>query len=106
MAVESTAAGQALNVCTGRASSVVDIAEGLARGLGVDIRPEVVDRYRSGDIRHCVGDPERTADVLGFRAETPIDIGLAELATWMAGQEADDRVDAAMDELRRRGLER
>ena len=26
-----------------------------------------------------------------------IDDGLAELATWMAGQEADDRVDQAMD---------
>ena len=25
---------------------------------------------------------------------------------WLAGQEADDRVDQAMDELRRRGLER
>ena len=106
MAVESDAAGQALNVCTGRPSSVIDIAEGLARGLDVDIAPEVVDRYRAGDIRHCVGDPARTAEALGFRAEVAIDDGLAELATWMADQEADDRVDQAMDELRRRGLER
>ena len=106
LAVESDASGHALNVCTGRPSSVIDIAEGLARGLDVSIAPEVVDRYRAGDIRHCVGDPTRTADALGFRAEVAIDDGLAELATWMAGQEADDRVDQAMDELRNRGLER
>ena len=56
-------------------------AKGLARGLGVDIQPEVVDRYRAGDIRHCVGNPERMAEVLGFRAEMQIDDGLAQLAT-------------------------
>jgi hypothetical protein len=31
---------------------------------------------------------------------------LAELAAWLADQEAEDRVDEAMEELRRRGLER
>ena len=61
---------------------------------------------RGEPARRLIGDPTRTADALGFRAEVAIDDGLAELATWMAGQEADDRVDQAMDELRRRGLER
>lgn len=106
LATESTASGAALNVCTGAASSVVDIAEGLARGLDVRIAPEVVGRYRAGDIRHCIGDPTRAAELLGFRAEVRVADGLAELAGWLAEQEAEDRVDAAMDELRRRGLER
>ena len=106
LAVESDAAGHALNVCTGRPSSVLDIAEGLARGLDVAIAPEVVDRYRAGDIRHCVGDPARAAEVLGFHAEVAVDDGLAQLAGWMAEQEADDRVEQAMEELRQRGLER
>jgi len=106
LAAESEVAGLALNVCTGRASSVVDISRGLARGLGSSIEPEIVGRYRAGDIRHCIGDPTRADDVLGFRAAIALESGLTELAEWMAKQEAVDRVDEAMDELRRRGLER
>ena len=65
------------------------------------------DRDGSGVVPPEVAGAQREEPaVLGFRAEMEIDDGLAQLATWMAGQEADDRVDAAMDELRRRGLER
>ena len=106
LALESDAAGCALNVCTGRPASVIDVAQGLARGLGLALEPEIVGQYRAGDIRHCVGDPARADDVLGFRAERELDEGLRELAGWLAGQEADDNVDAALAELRRRGLAR
>ena len=106
LAVESDADGAALNVCTGEPSSVVDVAQGLATGLGLAIEPEIVGKYRAGDIRHCIGDPSRAAELLGFRAEVEVGSGLGQLATWLAGQEADDRVVQAMDELRQRGLER
>jgi dTDP-L-rhamnose 4-epimerase len=106
LAVESDADGAALNVCTGEPSSVVDVAQGLATGLGLAIEPEIVGKYRAGDIRHCIGDPSRAAELLGFRAEVEVGSGLGQLATWLAGQEADDRVEQAMDELRQRGLER
>ena len=74
--------------------------------LGLAIEPEIVGKYRAGDIRHCIGDPSRAAELLGFRAEVEVGSGLGQLATWLAGQEADDRVEQAMDELRQRGLER
>ena len=106
LATESTVTGHALNVCTGQPASVIDVANGLATGLGLAIECDVVGRYRAGDIRHCIGDPTRTAEVLGFRAEVEVAHGLGELAQWLSGQEAVDRVDQAMDELRRRGLER
>jgi dTDP-L-rhamnose 4-epimerase len=106
LATESTATGAALNVCTGEASSIFDVAQGLAQGLNLAIEPELVGRYRAGDIRHCIGDPTRAAELLDFRADVDVKTGLGELATWLADQEADDRVDEAMDELRQRGLER
>ena len=106
LALESDAAGVVANVCTGRASSVVEIARGLARGLGTDVEPEVAGTYRAGDIRHCIGDPGRARTALGFEAEVGLGDGLAALAGWMAEQDAVDRVDDAMEELRRRGLER
>jgi dTDP-L-rhamnose 4-epimerase len=42
--------------------------------------------------------------VLGYSPRVSLDEGLAELATWLEGQAADDRVDAARDELAARGL--
>jgi len=106
LAVEGDADGHALNVGTGRATSILGVAEALATGLGVPLAADVVGRYRAGDIRHCIADPTRAADILGFTAETQVERGFAELAEWLAGQEAVDRVDTAIEELRRRGLER
>src|SRR6185437_15551265 len=47
---------QALNVGTGRPTSVLTVCELLAKGLDLEIEPEVVGKYREGDIRHCVAD--------------------------------------------------
>ncbi len=43
---------EAMNVGTGRATSVKEIAELLAKGLGKNINPQIVGKYREGDIRH------------------------------------------------------
>ena len=107
LALESDdAVGQAVNLGTGRPSTVNDIARILGDGLGVHLTPEVVGKYRAGDIRHCYGDVERAARVLGFRANVQLEGGMEELVRWLADQEADDRVDAATNELAARGLAR
>lgn len=93
-------------VCTGRPVEVRDVALALARRLGVDIAPEIVGRYRTGDIRHCVGDPSRARAVLGFEARTSFDEGLDELIAWSTEESVLDRVDASFAELERQGLVR
>ncbi|HEX7117785.1 MAG TPA: NAD-dependent epimerase/dehydratase family protein [Longimicrobiales bacterium] len=94
----------AYNISTGRPVTIREVAEALARRLGVTIAPEIVGRYRAGDIRHCVGDPTRARDALGFEAATPFEEGLDELIAWSAEQEVLDRVDASFAELERQGL--
>ena len=96
----------AYNVCTGRPISVLDVARVLARRIGVEVAPEVVGRSRTGDIRHCVGDPARARDVLGFEARMELGAGLDELIAWSGGQTALDRVDDSMRALEARGLVR
>jgi dTDP-L-rhamnose 4-epimerase len=96
----------AYNVCTGRPITIAQVGEALGRLMGVDIQPEAVGRYRSGDIRHCIGDPALARDALGFEARTTFEDGLRELMAWGAEQEAHDRVDASYDELQRQGLVR
>ena len=98
--------GRTVNVGTGKPTSVVEVAQTIARGLGKEIEPEVVAKYRAGDIRHCYADPALAERLLGFRAEIPFEAGMQDLLQWLEGQEAEDSVDAASEALAARGLAR
>ena len=98
------AAGLTLNVGSGESASILEIAQRLATVLGVDVEPEVTGKYRVGDIRHCFADVSLARDALKFEAEISFDDGMAELAGWLEGQVAEDRLDAAAQELAARGL--
>lgn len=106
-ALESEAAvGQAVNLGTGRVSTVLDVADAIASGLGVEIEPEINGQYRAGDIRHCYADPSRARELLGFEARVTLKEGMRDLVDWLRGQEAVDRVDEATSALVTRGLAR
>jgi dTDP-L-rhamnose 4-epimerase len=94
----------ALNVGTGRATSVAALAEAIARAMRVTLSPEIAGRFREGDIRHCVADVSRIQRLLGFRARMALEMGVEDLVAWAGEQRADDRVAQARDELERRGL--
>jgi dTDP-L-rhamnose 4-epimerase len=95
---------EAVNVATGRSVTVADVATTLAHALDVSIEPEVRNAYRAGDIRHCFGDPRLAHTALGWTPAVDFARGMAELADWLAGQHAVDRVDDATAALERRGL--
>jgi dTDP-L-rhamnose 4-epimerase len=99
------AAGEVFNVGSGEAHTVRDIAIRLARVLGKQhIAPEIVGKYRVGDIRHCFADIGKARWLLGYTPRVPIDDGLAEPATGRKTQAAVDRVAQASAELAERGL--
>jgi dTDP-L-rhamnose 4-epimerase len=99
------AIGEVFNVGSGNASTVHDIATHMARVLGKEhIRPEISGKYRVGDIRHCFADIGKARKVLGFEPQVKFDDGLTELAAWLEGQAAVDRVAQASAELAARGL--
>ena len=105
LALESErAAGHALNIGSGRAYTIRDVADMLSGILGKTIEPEICGKYRVGDIRHCFADISAARDVLGYRPQVMLEDGLAELAGWLEDQAADDRVAAASQELAARGL--
>jgi len=107
LALESErAAGHAINLGTGRPSTVLQIAEALSGGLDVDIEPTRNGQYRAGDIRHCVADPQRARELLNFEAATSLEDGMRALLEWLSDQDAVDRVDDATRELASRGLAR
>jgi dTDP-L-rhamnose 4-epimerase len=103
--VHPGAVGQVFNIGSGKERSVKQVAQSIARAMNrKDIEPEIVGKSRIGDIRHCFCDGSKAAEQLGFRAEKDFDEGLAELAEWVAEQEATDRVDQARAELEAKGL--
>ena len=104
-ALESDGAvGTAVNLGTGAQSTVDDIARLLSVGLGVGVEPERTAQYRAGDIRHCYADTTRAEELLGFRSQVQLEDGIHELVGWLAGQQPEDRIDVATNELASRGL--
>jgi dTDP-L-rhamnose 4-epimerase len=98
------APGGVFNVGSGEDRSVNEVAQLLAGAMGRDIAPEIAGKARLGDIRHCIADITRIREELGYRPRRDFSEGLAELAEWVAEQEAQDRVQEARRELEARGL--
>jgi dTDP-L-rhamnose 4-epimerase len=96
--------GRAVNVGSGREATVLEIASGLADVLDVEIEPEITRKMRAGDIRHCFADVTLARELLGFEPQVELADGMADLAEWLEGQVAEDRVDDATAELAARGL--
>jgi dTDP-L-rhamnose 4-epimerase len=98
---------RAVNLGTGVSTSVLDVARELARGLGKEhLQPEVVNKFRAGDIRHCFSDISLARETLGYAPRVEFADGMRELLGWVATQQATDSVDAAADRLAAAGLTR
>lgn len=99
------AAYRSFNIGSGRAYTVREVAERIARVLGKErITPEITGKYRVGDIRHCYADISLARDILGYEPRVTMQEGLAEMAEWLEGQVAHDHVADARTELETRGL--
>jgi dTDP-L-rhamnose 4-epimerase len=102
---KAEAAGCAVNIGSGKAYTVRQVAEAMARTLGkAHLPPEVTGKYRVGDIRHCFADISLAKKVLGYKPRVTLEQGLEELAVWLEGRIAHDRVAEASAELASRGL--
>jgi dTDP-L-rhamnose 4-epimerase len=99
------AAGQVINIGSGNAHTVREVAQRMASALGREhVGAEITEKYRVGDVRHCYADIARARRVLGYEPRVSFEDGLVELASWLEGQVAHDRVDEARAQLDARGL--
>jgi dTDP-L-rhamnose 4-epimerase len=99
------AAGGVFNIASGEDRTVAQVAELLAKAMGrEDISPEIAAKVRIGDVRHNIPDITKARTELGFAPRMDFQKGLAELAEWVAHQQADDRVAQMRKELEMRGL--
>jgi dTDP-L-rhamnose 4-epimerase len=99
------AAYRVFNVGSGQARTVLSVAHAMANVMGKPwIEPEISGKYRVGDIRHCVADIHLARRMLEYEPRVAFEEGLKELAEWLSGQVAVDRVEGMRAELNSRGL--
>jgi dTDP-L-rhamnose 4-epimerase len=104
-ALESDVApGACINVGTGCAVTIADVARGLAAACGREV--EFVDRgeFRVGDIYSCYADIARARRLLGYGPSAGLAEGLESFATWARGEEWVDLYQRSVDELRQHDL--
>jgi len=100
----SAAAYHAINVGTGRPTSVLEIARALLDAYGRDLPLRIENAYRAGDVRHCFADISLARKLLGYEPRVSLGDGLREFVEWSVTQVAEDRAEDAHRELVSRGL--
>jgi dTDP-L-rhamnose 4-epimerase len=104
-AAEKPVPGAAINIGSGEAVSVIEIAETLAFEMKKSIQPRFVCKYRRGDIRNCFADISKARRLLCWEPSKNFRQGVLELIDWVQSQmDVQDRVDSAWSELQVRGL--
>ena len=94
-----------INVGSGQATSVLDIARGLSRALGAEPQLRVTAEYRVGDIRHNRADVQRLTEHLRCAPRVTLQVGLRRFAQWVQTQPLpEDQLGRANEELRVRKL--
>jgi dTDP-L-rhamnose 4-epimerase len=96
--------GMAMNIGSGDPISVREVANALAEALAVEIEPELTEKFRAGDIRHCFADITRARQVMGYEPKVKFQDGVRELVEWLKEQPAEDRAAEAVEKLTVFGL--
>ncbi len=96
---------EVFNVGTGRPLTILAIAQALIDKLAEgQIEPQIVGKYRRGDIRHCFADIGKITDKLGFVPQVKFEDGVSDLISWVREQEAADRFHLVDRELKEKDL--
>lgn len=105
LAMKNDAANyEVFNIGTGRPLSVLDVADALTRAMQLEIKPQVVEKSREGDIRHCYSDISKARRILDYKPKVAFEDGVSDLVKWVKNQESLDLVNRAVQELEQRGL--
>ena len=96
--------GLPVNVGSGRATSVRDLANIIASQLNVPLAPLARGEFRPGEIRSLISDISRIRTI-GYEPQTTIEQGIARYVDWIATQgTVEDYFSKAEAGLRAKGI--
>lgn len=103
---DSRANGQAFNVGSGRATSVLDYARALKEKMNAPLAPEIPGTYRVGDVRHTVSSVAKLQN-LGWNITKGLDEIFTDYLAWLdATPDARDYIKVALNDMKRSGVVR
>ncbi len=91
------------NIGTGQPTSILQLAQALIDLSGKNFTPNIIHKFRNGDIRHCFADVSKI-EKLGFKPQFTLKKGLEDLANWVEKETAESKVDLAHGQLVEKGL--
>lgn len=92
------------NIGSGKPVSIKNLAESLFDLFNVKYKIEITNKFRKGDIRHCIADNTKAKEILGWSPNFSFEQGLKEVYEWSKSQESNDKFKKASQELKERGL--
>jgi dTDP-L-rhamnose 4-epimerase len=109
LALETEAVnGEVLNIGTQSAISVLEVAQLIVEWLGADVEPEIIGRFRMGDIRHCTANVSKARRLLDYSPRIPtLHEGIGDVldaALQLDPDQLYDRSEQAQKELSAQGL--
>lgn len=105
LAMESPNADyEVFNVGTGKVTNILGIAQTLIKLYDKELKPEITNKFRAGDIRHCFADISKIKAKLGYKPKVDFEDGMEDLVAWGEKEEAKDKFEEAHEELLKRGL--
>lgn len=94
-----------VNLGSGNSVSILQVAETLIKLLGSPLRPQITQKARKVDVRHCFADISRACQTVGFDPKVLFEDGMREFVEWARHQpDTIDLFDRAYSELQGRGL--
>jgi dTDP-L-rhamnose 4-epimerase len=96
--------GLPVNVGSGRATSVRDLAGIIAEQLGIALEPLARGEFRPGEIRSLISDISRIRTI-GYEPQTTIEQGIGRYVEWIKTQgSVEDYFSKAEAGLRAKGI--
>lgn len=94
-----------VNVGSGIATSVLDVAKSLSRAFDAEANVRITGEFRIGDIRHNLADIGRLKTHLNLTPKMSLDAGLKRFSDWVKQQPLpEDQLGIANRELQKRNL--
>lgn len=96
----------ALNVGSGVATSVQEVANEIKKHFKSNSQTTVTGAFRIGDIRHNIADLSLTKEILNFQPHTSFRQGLANFLSWAETQDVQNKLgySTSVKELADKGL--
>lgn len=105
MAMEKKEADyEIFNVGSGKRTNLIELSNFLIKSISPNLKMDITNKFREGDVRHCFADTTKIKKKLGFFPKIKLENGLIDLLNWLKTQKATDKVTKMSLELKKRGL--